>query len=338
MLVIRPVTLKDLAGVEKCSVTAGPGLSHLPKSHNAIESKVYTAIQSFAKEVTKPESEEYLFVLADHKTGEIGGTCGIYSRTGTPVPFYAYRIEHAPPLPNGLPGPTENRILHVKCYQGGPSEICALYLLPEFRKEGLGKLLSLNRFLFMANHPHRFTHDIIANMRGVIDQHTSVFWECVGRHFLNLPFEEVMALRAASEQFVPYILPQYPVFVTLLPAEVGPVIGATHPNTKPALNMLLHEGFQYIEEIDPFDGGPIISAEMHNIRSVKNSIVGHIEKISSAPLASGKYIVSNTRIDFRACYSPLISTPDHLLTIPEDVAEALQVQMGDALRYISPVS
>lgn len=337
-MIIRPVTLKDLEGVEKCAHTAGPGLSHLPKRNDALEHKVQDAMNAFAKEVTEPENEEYLFVLADHKTGQIGGTCGIYSRTGTPVPFYSYRIEHAPPLPNNLPGPTENRILHVKCYQSGPTEICALYLLPEFRKEGLGKLLSLNRFLFMASHPHRFTHDVIANMRGVIDQHTSQFWENVGMHFLNLPFEEVMSLRAVSEQFIPYILPQYPVYVTLLPPIVGQVIGATHAHTKPALSMLLHEGFQYIEEIDPFDGGPIISAELQNIRTVKNSIVGQVEKISSEPIASGNYLVSNTRIDFRACYSPLISTPEHKLTIPAEVAEALQIEKGDALRYISPHS
>ena len=39
----------------------------------------------------------------DLKTGKVGGTCGIYSRTGTPLPLYLYRIECLPPLPHDLP-------------------------------------------------------------------------------------------------------------------------------------------------------------------------------------------------------------------------------------------
>ena len=46
----------------------------------------------------------------------------------------------------------------------GPCEIGSLFLHPDYRRNGTGRMLSASRFLFMAEHKHRFETQVIAEM------------------------------------------------------------------------------------------------------------------------------------------------------------------------------
>ncbi len=66
----------------------------------------------------------------------------------------------------------------------GSSELCTLFLDPARRKEGNGYLLSKSRFMFMAAFREHFNEKVVAEMRGVIDEHGySPFWESLGKRF-----------------------------------------------------------------------------------------------------------------------------------------------------------
>lgn len=55
---------------------------------------------------------------------------------------------------------------------------------PEWRKEGNGYLLSKSRFMFMAAFRDKFNDKVVAEMRGVIDEHGySPFWQSLGKRF-----------------------------------------------------------------------------------------------------------------------------------------------------------
>jgi arginine/ornithine N-succinyltransferase beta subunit len=41
-------------------------------------------------------------------------------------------------------------------------------------------------------------------------------------------------------------------------------------------------------------------------------------------------------LDFRACLSPLEINPNDGVVIPQSTVEALQVNIGDTVRYVSP--
>lgn len=334
MIVIRPVTKDDLDAVERCALSAGIGMTHLPRRRDILEKKIEASNEAFAKEVVSPKQEDYLFVLEDLEEKIVGGTCGIYSKVGASAPFYVYRVETLAPPSHRFPVPSERRLLRLISYENGPSEVCALFLSPEFRKGGVGRLLSLSRFLFIANNPHRFETTIIANMRGVIEKNVSPFWDGLSRQFLDVEFEEVMAMRSIDESFIQDILPRYPIYVSLLPPSAQEVIGKTHANTKPAFDMLNHEGFQFIQEIDPIDGGPIIAAETRSVRTVKHSIQATIKDIIPQAIRSERYIISNNSLDFRACYATINMSSDNSIIISADVGKALRVQPGDTVRYI----
>jgi arginine N-succinyltransferase len=330
MYIVRLVKPSDLEAFEKCASSAGIGITNLPRKPELIKKEIRASMRSCDKNITKPQDEDYLFVLTDEHC--IKGTSGIYSHIGKRHPFHVFRVENVAHQ-TSLPAPSEIRILRATRYPKGPSEICALYLLPELRKEGYGKLLSLSRFLFMATFPERFESIIIANMRGFVENEESHFWEGLGKFFLPLSFKEIIAMRSLSERFIKTFLPKYPIYVMLLSKETQKVIGEVHSNTVPAMQMLFNEGFSRTPYIDPIDGGPIIAAEKLNIRSVVNSEVAKINEISSSPFKTEKFIICNNRIDFRACYGHLKKIDEGVI-LETDTAHALQVKQGDNIRYL----
>ena len=84
----------------------------------------------------------------------------------------------------------------------------------------------------MAQHPERFANKVIAEMRGVADeQGRSPFWEALGRHFFTVDFAQADHLTGVGDKsVVAELMPKYPVYVDLLPAEARAVIGQVHEN------------------------------------------------------------------------------------------------------------
>lgn len=335
MLVVRPVRREDFKDLECCANTTGIGITHLPKKRELLEKKLQNSIIAFDKDLSAPQDEEYLFVLYDNEKQCVGGTSGIYASTGKPDLLLVFSIETMSPLPKALPTPKETRQLHLKSYQGGPTEICALYLLPSYRHGGWGRLLSLCRFLFIAAFPERFKETIIANMRGIIENDDAPFWNGLGRHFLDLDFPSVMKLRLERETLAEEIFPSYPIPVSFLTPETQQVIGKIHSHSQPALNMLAQQGFHFINEIDPFDGGPLVGTKAKEILAIKNGRLATVGKlIPTHSKVKQTSIISNNKLDFRACLDSIQINPDDSITLSIETAKGLEVEIGDQIRYL----
>jgi arginine N-succinyltransferase len=335
MFVIKPLTPDHARTIEKFMSDDLLGITSLPRNRHFLHQKLNTSLSSFAKKVTQPQNEHYFFVLEDIQTGEIGGICGIEAKAGIDNPVYSYYVEMAPSPDTDLPVPRKQIILHLHIQNDGPTEIGSLYILPAFRKEGLGRLLSLSRFLFIAAFPERFEEKIVAEMRGYIDEKGQCpFWNGVGKHFLNIEFDELMNLLDEIKDSIPLFAPQHPIYASLLNEEVQEAIGTVHLNSQPALNLLMQEGFSLTDEVDIFDAGPKIEALTHEIRSVKSSRLAKIKLLSHQPIDSERYIVSNNKINFHACYSCLELIENEVI-LPAETAHALGVSEGDQIRYVA---
>jgi len=341
MIVIRPIEQKDAEAFIKIAFTADLGMTSIPKNSERLLQRIVDSERSFAASVQKPGNESYLFVLEDLKTGAIGGTSGITAKTALNNPLYFYRLEIQPKksvdqtIDKSLRDVSIMRVIH---YLDAPSEIGSLYLLPEFRREGFGRLLSIVRFLFVAAFPEKFDKMLFAEMRGYVDANiVSPFWEGIGKHFLNMDYKTIQHLVEEELIDISKVIPIYPIYVSLLPKKVQKSIGKIHKDTIPALNMLIQEGFYLSDEVDIFDGGPKVEAEVQKLRSVTDSSRDIVSRIASQPLEGPRYILSNDRIKFRACYSQLQFNHKGVC-IPKEVAQALEVQLGDQIRYISSPS
>lgn len=338
MIIIRPIDQKDTEAFIQMAYNAGIGMTSMPKNREILEKRIKESIEAFSK---KPNGHSflgtYLFVLEDTDSGEIGGTSGIASQTGRqfPIPFFKLKkLEHH----EGI-GPLQKIVptLHVIYHENYWSEVCSLYLKPEFRHSGFGRLLSLSRFLFIAAFPDRFESMIFAEMRGYVDENqTSPFWEGIGKHFVDATFETLTHLRDEGILNLSRALPWYPIYTELLPKIVQESIGKIHEETKSAFQMLIQEGFKVSDEYDVCDGGPKIEMETKSVRSLKESVVDNVAEILDEIPCSPHFILSNNQLNFRACLSPIKKLQNGGIAIPPDVAKALELSVGSTVRYTTP--
>lgn len=337
--VLRPAQEKDFEDVTRLALEASSGLTSLPKNPHLLQRKILKSLEHFQLDIHTPIQEFYLFVLEDMTTHQCVGVSGIYSKTGVTdaEPLFWYRMEEIPTNQSMPEMPNYFDILRPIQEVNGPTEICALFLENAHRKEGLGKLLSFGRFMFIADHLPRFEATIFANMRGMIlPNDISPFWDALGRRFCDVDFLTLMNMLHHSREFITSLIPPFPIFVSLLPPEVQKLIGKTHPATAPALHLLLKEGFAFTKKIDPFDGGPIVAAPTLEIRTIKTSRTGTVNKIVDALNAeAGKYLISNRRIDFRCCLGTMEVNEAGDATLPRMIADGLEVKVGDKIRFFS---
>jgi len=327
MIIIRPIKKSDFAAFEALANIASTGMTNLPKNHSVLERKINESLLSFSKHLDCVEQENYLFLLENSETSEIGGTCAIISKTGLQKPLHFFKTRFLEK--NGM------KLLDAVSYTNAPSEICALYLKPEFRKEGWGRLLSLSRFMFMAAFPTRFDDLVFAEMRGFISkENRSPFWEAIGQHFLDIDYVDLMDRVGSGLLDYRHVIPDYPLYVSLLPKEVQEIIGTVHPSTKPALNMLLQQGFVLTGEVDLFDAGPRIEAKTAHVHTIKESLTGNVASITHTSFDAVRYIISNERLDFRACYGQLHVPGNGQIYLSPEMASGLEVKLGDLIRYI----
>lgn len=336
MLMIRPIGLPDLDQLEALTAFTGFGLTTLPRDKKLLQRRIRESIRGFEKlaDDDRPRGETYLFVMEDLSTGKIVGTTGIVSKVGGFEPFYAYRIETTIHESKMLNVRKEVRVLHLVREHDGPCEIGSLFLIPEYRRGGAGRLLSLSRFLFMAQFRDYFDSEVIAEMRGVVDENgKSPLWDALGRHFFDIDYPTADYLSMVNKRFIADLMPKHPIYIPLLPPDAQAVVGKVHEQTEPAMKILEAEGFRRHGLVDIFEGGPVVRCALGDIRTVRESAAGAVAQITDQPIESEPYVISNGRQDFRACQAALAVTENGGVRIPLGAALALRLRVGDAIRY-----
>lgn len=334
MIVLRNARDGDLEGIYQLAQKSSIGITTLPNNKALLQKNLELALESFAKKVQSPDGEYYLFVLEDTDQKRLIGTSGILALTGQDSPFYSYRLSRYCRKSPSIGIEIEYQLLHLVNDYQGRSEICTLFLDPDYRGHHLGLFLSKARFLFMAEQRGRFANDIIAQLRGYFDEkERSPFWEHVTRHFFKLEYEQAdQLIMATNKQFIEDLMPQHPIYLPLLDKEAQSIIGKPHPNTVPAMQLLLQEGFRYNNYIHIFDAGPSLEAFLDDISCMKVNRVMQVSEIKDE--VTGKlFMISNNTLDFRAVAEPVLLDKDKgELVISKVAAKALNVGCGDSVR------
>ncbi|QFT10995.1 Arginine N-succinyltransferase [Vibrio sp. THAF190c] len=338
MLVVRPIKLSDYDALHTCAVESGHGFTSLPVNEELLTNRITHSEYSFAKEnVTEPGDEGYLMVGFDVETGEVAGTTGIEASIGWDVPFYSYHISKVVHSSQRLKVNNVVKLLTFGNNYTGCSEICTLFLRPDFRKGLNGRLMSKCRFLLMAEHPERFSETIFAEMRGVSDDDgNSPFWQWLQEHFFSIDFTLADYLTGIGKKgFIADLMPKLPIYINLLSQEAQDVIGQVHEKTRPALKLLEREGFTNRGYVDIFDAGPTVECDLRNIESVRHSIRAQVEISEHA--SSQDYLIGNTSFEnFRAVAAKgAYDQASGKVILAPNVAEALEVQEGDFVRMLA---
>jgi arginine N-succinyltransferase len=338
MLYVRPVAIEDLDSLVRLSRRAGYGLTTLPPDPDLLRRRIQDSLRGFARVADKPGGETYLLALVDPDEGLVG-ISGMVAKVGGFEPFYAYQLEQEIHESASLQKHVSIATLHLVKEHNGPSEIGSLFLAPAHRRGTNGRLLSLSRFLFMADHPGYFDATVLAEMRGRIDpQGRSPFWEAVGRHFFAMEFPHADYLVMKDKRFLGELMPRHPIYMPLLPQAAQDAVNQVHPESAPALHLLESEGFARNGMVDIFEGGPVISCARSQIRTVRHSrtvavtgIHGHTGHDHDHG-QSQAHLLSNTRAEgFRACVGYPVRVSEGI-EISQEAAAALQVAKGDTVR------
>ncbi|MGC6367428.1 MAG: arginine N-succinyltransferase [Candidatus Marinamargulisbacteria bacterium] len=256
---LRIINSNDADGVYQLTKEAKSGLSNLPKTKKSTHELIEKANSSFKQ--TDDVNNRFIFVLED-QNHQIVGLSGIKQRTGVSRPYYSYVLHKNATYP----------FLEFVQERLGPSELGSLFLAPHARGIGIGRLLSLGRFLFIHGAKKQFTSSIIAEMRGFLfNNNVSPIWNVLGKKFINKTFHQADQKSVSDPTFIEKYFPKHPIYLNLLPIESHQYLNQVHPNTLPAKKLLEKEGFKTTNQVDIFDGGPKLSCLTEQIRTVKNA-------------------------------------------------------------------
>lgn len=332
---VRPASIADLDGFVELAMMTGGGFTSLPQDRDALAHRLERSDHAFATPIEAPANELYVLVLEQATTGRIGGTAVVFSRIGVDWPFYSYKLHNLQQGSRELGRTLAIQMLSLTSDHDGASEVGGLFLHPELRTGGLGRLLARSRYLFIAAHRARFGDKLLAELRGVMDDDGgSPFWDGLGAKFFGMSFQEADTFNGLhGNQFIADLMPKHPIYTALLGDTARSVIGQCHPKGRPALAMLEAEGFAYDGYIDIFDGGPTVTARTDQVRTVRDARAVPVTALVEGAHDMPRALLASGRLrDFRAWIGHAEAGDG--IALPHGEAELMNVGLGDEVRHV----
>jgi arginine N-succinyltransferase len=337
MLVVRAVKESDLDALLDMALKVGAGMTTLKPDRARLADRIEIACASFAQQIAM-DKRDYLFMMEDTDNGNVAGVCAIKAAVGLEEPFYNYRIGTQVHSSRELKVFTRMETLYLTNDLTGSTELCSLYLNPQYRSGNNGKLLSKSRFMFIAQFPHLFHEKVIAEMRGfLLPDGSSPFYEGLGRHFFKMDFNHVDELTSIGQKaFIAELMPRQPVYIAYLPKDAQEVVGQVHVSTAPARRMLESEGLYYEGYVDIFDAGPVLQARVSELRSMRESALATVDTPSRGIDGDGTpFLLSNTALkDFHVLVSEH-GPVNGKITLSLEEQQLLGCAAGDQIRTLS---
>ena len=330
---IRPARNEDFQALYEMAKLTGGGFTNLPPDKAALVDKLMRSADALARDAESPTGDLFVFMLENVETGEIRGTCQIFSRVGQDPdhPFYSYRIRESVQTSVELERTFRTEVLTLCTDFNGCSEVGGLFLHPEARAGGLGALLARSRYLFIRSHRDRFADRVVAELRGVIDETgRSAFWDAIAGRFFGMTFSEADAFNGAhGTRFIADLMPKTPIYTAMLSAEALAVMRRPHPSGKAAMRMLEEEGFHGGDYVDIFDGGPTMYAQTDAIRSVRESRALTLAAVADEVAGPTMLLAAGRLAGFRACHGKVRIAPDGGAELGRDSAALLEIGAGE---------
>lgn len=301
------------------------------------------------------DSDFFMFSMEDVGGGEDGeqrttkgastgdrlvGTSQVRAHQGGPGnPNWAFKITEKKHYSASLKFGTTHAVGQLYGDESGPTEIGGLIIAPSYRghAERPGRLLSFVRFHFIGVHRHMFADRILAEMMApVTAEGDNILWDAFGRKFIPVKFAEADRFCQHNRSFIPELLPEEEIYLSLFPLEVQNALGVVSRETIPARRLLESMGFAYRGFIDPFDGGPHLDAPTDSVPLVKQTrmlTVGKAAKIDQCTTGAIVSYLNPERLasggGFRATQCRvLLDAASGTARLPSMVMSLLGVKVG----------
>ena len=347
MIILREVEEKDIGGLEHLSALAAekhPGFLNVPSDSAGWKEKVRFSQKSFAGTLSAKQIGKYIFVAEDVKAHQIVGVSMVSAQHGTPdSPHFYFEVGSEQKFSETINTGFIHGTLKLKVEADGPTEIGGLLVDPTARnnsEERIGRQISFVRFLYIGMHKEKFRKRILAELLPPLTKRgKSPLWEAVGRRFTNMDYWEADYLSAKNKEFILSLFPSGKIYVSLLPAEARNAIGKVSKDTEPVMHMLKKIGFKYHNQVDPFDGGPHLTAAIEEIVPLQklqaliySGGIGDALSHASAQREYGLVTVQNGK-PFRAV-GVETAIEDGKIFFSAEKAAVIEIKPGDAVQFM----
>ena len=331
MLVVRPAGSADFDSLMELAQLSGRGFTSLPEDEPTLRERLALSEASFQAGVA-PLEAWYTLMLEDLETGVIDGVAGVKAAVGVKRPFFSFRVVTLAQSSPVLEMRFDHKALVLVNECAGWSEVGSLFLRPEKRKGGAGRLLAQSRYMLIGIEPQRFSEMVLAELRGWFDEDGSCpFWEHLASKFFRLEFDQADLMSASTNgQFILDLAPRHPIYTELLAPAARDVIGKVHRDGEAARAMLEREGFRYQGLVDLFDAGPTVAAPRDDIRTVRDARRLRV-KIGEDAFGEEALISTTDVARFRAVRAAVLIDGEAAI-LDREAADALGVSEGDHVR------
>jgi len=273
MILLREAKITDLSALEDFS--GAQGFYNLPDDMNMLTKKIELSKKSFLESLKDINNAKYLFIAEDTETSKVVGTSLLVAKHGSQrSPHFYFQVEQEERFSQMINTGFIHGTLKLKAETEGPTEIGGLIVAPSFRdnEAKVGRQIAFVRFLMMAMYPKKFQKKVLAELLPPFSaEGKSPLWEAVGKQFTNMDYWEADQLCQQNKEFIYELFPLEKIYTTLLPAEARSAIGGVAKETRPIYYMLKKIGFEYQNQVDPFDGGPHLWADVDNVTCIQNT-------------------------------------------------------------------
>lgn len=333
--IVRPIHSNDLDRL--FDLARQFNFINLPADRVILEKLIHISKKSFAKEISKENGAEYVFALEDTEMQTLVGCSLIIGKHGTETnPHYSYKIEKKEHFSKSIGVGFIHQVLRLRIVTDGPSEIGGLLIDKAYRRrpEKLGRLASLIRFIFMGMFPELFEKEILCELTPPYTaEGRSEFWEALGRRFTGLPYAEADQISQRNKEFIQSLFPKEDIYLSLLDSKARMVLGQVGEETKPAKYLLKKVGFTYLNEVDPFDGGPHYGVNLNEISLVKNLKQFTYDAGLKGNYTDSYFLGHDSENGFRASQCPVLIVGDKM-KIPDNFEKDLEIKNHQQI-YIS---
>ena len=271
MILLREIQERDLDALERFSTI--PGFINLPNDRDLLRERIGRSLTSFKEDLSNRFEGKYIFVAEDLETQQILGTSMIASQHGTvEAPHFYFEVSSEKKFSATINTGFIHGTVKLKYDTNGPSEIGGLVLDPKHRNSDarVGRQISFVRFLFAGLNRTKFKRKLLAELLPPLNKKgQSPLWEAIGRRFTNMDYWEADELCRKNKEFIFSLFPTGKIYTTFFSAEARNAIGKVGRETEAVWHMLKKIGFQYRNQVDPFDGGPHLWANMDEILPIK---------------------------------------------------------------------
>lgn len=276
-LIIRPVRPDDASALAQLATLLDT--LNLPRDHEMLAEIIAESIASFARlEQPAPAHADAppprgTYTLVAMQGSQLLGTASLLSHHGTvDDPHYYLRVVEHTFYSKQLNVENRRHLLRLERDEVPWTEMGGLVVHPEARGHGLGKLLVAARLLLVAMHRAHFCPRLIAELLPPRrPDGSNAFWDALGGPLTGLNYYRADLLCRTDKEFIDALFPRHDVVLELLPAAAQEVVGQVGPATVPVYHLLQRAGFQYLNTIDPFDGGPHYGAALEEVQPMQRS-------------------------------------------------------------------